>query len=774
MNMKLNVFEYSIRTRIAIGFAIILSVTAAMGILTGLRLKDINVHFDRVARVKIPAIKTLTTLNALILNNQTRAYMLLCSDELADKQDLERKMQADSQRINELYAAYAQALDSHKGRELYERILVCRTNYVAVRTRILALSLTATNLVDKGTLYLRARTEMSPLALQYWVALHDSVAYESREIDQAADATSAILRNAQSYLTLVLAATLGAGILFAFLISHEIVRSLGADEKIRLQTSALEAAANGVAITHRNGKILWINPAFTTLTGYSAAEALGQTPRLLKSDRQSPQFYANLWATILAGKVWQGELVNRRKNGSLFHEEMTITPLCDATGEVQNFIAIKQDVSERKRFETQMERLRTEHSVVLNAIGEGVHWIDQHGTIKFENPAAAKMLGYEVAELVGRPAHATMHHTRANGTHYPQSECHIYATLNDGAPRQVNDEVFWRKDGTSFPVDYICTPIYEKDGRCSGSVVIFKDTTRRKRLEAQLLQFQKLESVGQLAAGIAHEINTPIQYVGDNTHFVQDSFAAILAVLQSHQTLLAAAKTGAVTPELLAQSEALRVETDLEYLCAQIPAALKETLEGVARVSNIVRAMKEFSHPGGKDKTPADLNRAIESTITVTHNEWKYVADVKLELAPELPSVPCFVGEFNQCILNLVVNAAHAIGDVVKQQPGTKGLITVQTRRLGDHVEVRVADTGPGIPEALRSKIFEPFFTTKDVGKGTGQGLSMIYGTIVRRHGGTVAFESETGRGTTFIIQLPLHPQPAPPEPLPLQQSHVL
>jgi signal transduction histidine kinase len=181
--------------------------------------------------------------------------------------------------------------------------------------------------------------------------------------------------------------------------------------------------------------------------------------------------------------------------------------------------------------------------------------------------------------------------------------------------------------------------------------------------------------------------------------------------------------------------------------------------------------MKEFSHPGGKDKAPADLNRAIESTITVANNEWKYVADVKLELAPDLPPVPCFVGEFNQCILNLVVNAAHAIGDVVKQQPGTKGLITVQTRSLGDYVEVRVADTGPGIPEALRSKIFEPFFTTKDVGKGTGQGLSIVYGSIVRRHGGTVTFETETGRGTTFIIQLPLNQPAAPAGPSPAPQS---
>jgi signal transduction histidine kinase len=168
--------------------------------------------------------------------------------------------------------------------------------------------------------------------------------------------------------------------------------------------------------------------------------------------------------------------------------------------------------------------------------------------------------------------------------------------------------------------------------------------------------------------------------------------------------------------------------------------------------------MKEFSHPGGKEKSLANLNRAIESTVTVARHEWKYVADMNLALDPALPAVPCFLGEFNQAVLNLVINAAHAIGDVVKEQPGAKGAITVRTVRDGDHVEVRVSDTGAGIPEAIRPRIFEPFFTTKAVGKGTGQGLSMVYGTVVQKHGGTVRFESEVGKGTTFILRLPLAP----------------
>jgi len=288
----------------------------------------------------------------------------------------------------------------------------------------------------------------------------------------------------------------------------------------------------------------------------------------------------------------------------------------------------------------------------------------------------------------------------------------------------------------------------------------------RNGMEIHLRQAQKLEAIGQLAAGIAHEINTPTQYVGDNTRFLKDAFDTVIRLLHSHGELLAAAKQNAITPELLKRVEETLVAADVEYLFQQVPQAIQETLEGVERVATIVRAMKEFSHPGGKEKSASDLNKAIESTTTVARNEWKYVSDLKLDLAPDLPLVPCFIGEFNQAILNLVVNAAHAIGDVVKQNPGAKGTITIQTRRDGDHVEVRVSDTGTGIAEANRCHIFEPFFTTKDVGKGTGQGLNLVYSTVVKKHGGTATFESEVGKGTTFVLRLPINPQsPATEKP---------
>jgi signal transduction histidine kinase len=208
-------------------------------------------------------------------------------------------------------------------------------------------------------------------------------------------------------------------------------------------------------------------------------------------------------------------------------------------------------------------------------------------------------------------------------------------------------------------------------------------------------------------------------------------------------------------PKLADELEEIVRQADIDYLRDEVPKAIHQLAEGVEHVARIVRAMKEFSHPGPIEKTPLDLRRAIESTVLVSKNEWKYVADVTTDFDPELPPVPCVAGEFNQVMLNLIVNAAHAIGDVVNGSGG-KGTIQVSTRRQGAWAEIRVRDTGIGIPEAIQPKVFDPFFTTKQVGKGTGQGLSIAHGVIVKKHGGRLSFDTQCGAGTTFLIELPL------------------
>ncbi len=306
--------------------------------------------------------------------------------------------------------------------------------------------------------------------------------------------------------------------------------------------------------------------------------------------------------------------------------------------------------------------------------------------------------------------------------------------------------------------DYIIKPFDPEELKAkihsSQRIIQLEDDIRNTYI--QLLQSEKMASIGQLAAGIAHEINTPTQYVGDNTHFLQDSFNDINQLLEKYGSLLKAIKAGAETDNLVKEAEAALEEADIDYITEEIPKAIQQSLEGLDRVTHIVRAMKEFSHPGTEEKKANDINKAIKNTITITQNEWRHIADMVTDFDSTMPPVPCLPGEFNQVILNMIMNAAHAIADFVGKNPGKKGTIAVSTRNDDHWAEIRIRDTGSGIPERVRSKIFDPFFTTKEVGRGTGQGLAISRSVVVDKHGGTINFETEMGKGTTFIIRLPI------------------
>ncbi|MDY0165211.1 MAG: ATP-binding protein [Thermoguttaceae bacterium] len=310
-----------------------------------------------------------------------------------------------------------------------------------------------------------------------------------------------------------------------------------------------------------------------------------------------------------------------------------------------------------------------------------------------------------------------------------------------------------RLDGTEFPTTVLLTRI-ELAGRVLVQATV-RDISAQKRMQAELAQAHRLEAIGQLAAGIAHEINTPTQYIGDNTRFLGDAFRDIHRVMDCVEQLLAAEDPP--DTKLLDRLRIAAKAADLRFLAGEIPQAITQSLEGVQHVAKIVRAMKEFSHPGGEGKTAVDLNRIVESTLTVCRNEWKYVAEMVTDFDPALPPVPCLPAELNQAILNIVINAAHAIAEKVGES-GEKGIITVRTRSDGDAAEIRIEDTGTGIPDHLRSRIFDLFFTTKAPGQGTGQGLTMAQAIIIEKHGGTIECQSEPGIGTTFIIRLPLEP----------------
>ncbi len=290
---------------------------------------------------------------------------------------------------------------------------------------------------------------------------------------------------------------------------------------------------------------------------------------------------------------------------------------------------------------------------------------------------------------------------------------------------------------------------------------------RERQAEINLRHSQKLESVGQLAAGIAHEINTPVQFIGDNIRFLQDAFTDLLELRDKCNDIIVADQEQA---RLSAIETVRRLEQDIdvEFVVEEVPGAIRQALDGIDRVATIVRAMKAFGYTSNEEMAPVNLNEAIANTLVVATSELKYVAEVVTEYG-DLPPVWCHVGDINQVILNLVINAAHAIGAAGSQ----RGQITIATGSETDHVVITVSDTGTGIPAEVADRIFEPFFTTKEVGKGTGQGLSLAWSLIVDRHHGTISFDSPPGGGTTFTVRLPIRPTTAEAPPVDIVQSSV-
>jgi len=421
---------------------------------------------------------------------------------------------------------------------------------------------------------------------------------------------------------------------------------------------------------------------------------------------------------------------------------------------LRNVLTARRIRRERDTVERQLTRAKQEWERTVDAMPDLIALLDKEQRILRVNIPMARAMGMSPAEAVGKTCFCAVHHADA-----PPAYCPHQALLRDGRPHTV--ETF--DDRLGLPLEVQVVPFFDTDGSTLlGSVHIVRDISARKQaekekdlLQAELLQAQKLESVGRLAAGIAHEINTPAQYVSSNVEFLDEAFASLAEAMAPLQRVLAA-DAGEAAPLMAPAREALR-RADWDYLAAEIPLALNQSRDGLERIRSIVQAMKEFSHPGSKEKQEASLNRIIETTVTVARNEWKYVADVITDLDPNLPQLPCLVDEMGQVILNILINAAHAIAEALGENPeGAKGRITISTQRENSRALLKISDSGTGIPAEILGKIFDPFFTTKEVGKGTGQGLTIARDVIVNKHGGAIDCTSRPGEGTTFTIRLPL------------------
>ncbi|GJQ60124.1 MAG: PAS domain S-box protein [Candidatus Scalindua sp. AMX11] len=414
-------------------------------------------------------------------------------------------------------------------------------------------------------------------------------------------------------------------------------------------------------------------------------------------------------------------------------------------------VQLQQRIEKLEQDEKSLQRANSKIEKFLNVIPLTLIGVSRDDRITLWNQVAETTFGIMASNAIGKKLHDC--DIQWEWEIVDQS---VKTSQRIDKSVQIDTVKYVMPDGNNGFLNVTVTPVSNEMVEIAHVLLSGRDVTEWKNMENQMVQIQKLEAIGQLAAGIAHEINTPTQYIRDNTSFLQDAFSSMVKVLNQFGHLLELSKTQAVSAEVVSEIDSLIKEVDLEYLVEEIPEALGQSQEGLKRVTEIVKAMKTFSHPGNEEMAPVDINEAIKSTITVARNEWRYVAEMKTDFDPELPMIPCFPGEFNQVILNIIINATHAIEDVSKKGNKGKGVISISTRFNKDWAEIRIRDTGSGIPEECRSKLFDPFFTTKEVGKGTGQGLAIAHSVVVVKHKGTVTFDTEIGKGTTFIIRLPI------------------
>ncbi len=532
-------------------------------------------------------------------------------------------------------------------------------------------------------------------------------------------------------------------------------------EKRKAETlaSALETSQTSLELAMKGGELgLWhwdVDSGYFELS-VDWLERLGHNERSLNADIDSFRELLHVdelcfWtaddaASLTADEPYDRQFRLRRPDGS--YKWVHVLGRSNATnpdGSPESLSGILFDIDARKRTELRDAGMAR---IIEDSINE-VYIVDRQ-TLRFleVNRGARENLGYSLEELrqLSPPS------IKLAGTLDEFSD-RINSLTTGRLERLEFETMHVRKDGSTYPVimNVQAARLLDRD----VFVAIGSDLSQRRELETQLAEAQRLESIGQLAAGVAHEMNTPLQFVGNNVSFLSDCSDALFEVIDLCQNQLDADPLS-----WKERQEAIREamqRTSFDRIRAEAPKAIAESLEGIDRVLKIVRAMREFTHPGEEEMAPTDLNRALTSTATVTRNRWKEAAELELELDPYLPEVECFGAAMNQVFVNLIVNAADAIGERLEDDPsGPPGAITVRTISSDQSVQIEVIDNGAGMPEEVQRRVFDPFFTTKEVGKGTGQGLSLSHAIVTQKHRGQLAVESIPGEGTTMRVTLPV------------------
>jgi PAS domain S-box-containing protein len=496
-----------------------------------------------------------------------------------------------------------------------------------------------------------------------------------------------------------------------------------AEEQLRLQAAALETAANAIVITDRDGKIQWANPAFAHLTGYELSEALNRNPRILKSGQHPREFYEEMWKTILGGNVWRGEIINRRKDGTLYTEEMSITPVRDGRGEISHFVAVKQDITQRKAAEEALRESEERHREFVRNAVHGMYRSTPDGRLLEVNPALVAMLGYEnESELLGRNLEQEIYR-------YPEERRRILETIEKRKRASGIESEWRRKDGTYITVRQSGRLVTDEEGRPQYFETIVEDVTERRLLEQQLRASQKFEAIGKLAGGIAHDFNNVI--------------GAILGWAELSEDL--------VPPD----SKLLR--------------NLKVIEDQARKAAGLTRQLLAFARRQHLEPREMNLNQTVTEVVNLLEKVIGKDIELRTTLAPDLAMVRADATQVEQVLMNLCVNARDAMphGGVLMLKTenieySEEYCLSHPYMQPGKFVRVQVSDTGCGMGPEVLEHIFEPFFTTKEKGRGTGLGLATVYG-IVKQHGGFIHVYSEPGKGTTFNVNFPAHEGPAAP-----------
>ncbi|WP_456085320.1 PAS-domain containing protein [Magnetospirillum molischianum] len=549
----------------------------------------------------------------------------------------------------------------------------------------------------------------------------------------------------------------------------------------------LGAAGEGILGLDRDGMVTFANPAATSLLGYpdetiagsGLLDLMGETalagetaaaPGIVAAcrDGRTETGYGH---TIIRGDshplaidYYVGPIVEsgRIDGAVLLVRDATLRlqyewTLANQQKELERQVAertaeLVRAVEVRTLAEAALRSSRGRMKGITDSLVEGVVVTDRHGQLVFANPSARLLLECgDVTDIEGYPLDSFVRLGTAEGV-VDFSQSPFRNVLDGEVVPSDNDARFVLASGRTLPVAYSCAPLTDDEiGR--GVILSFRDIGVLKQAQHETMQSARLASIGQLAAGIAHEINTPIQYIGDNLRYLDSALTKLKSVVEAGRDLATQAATAPGLAEAAERFEQTAARVKVTRLLTELPDAVSESLDGVGQIGRIVLSMKEFSHPGTSAKTATDINRALESTLTVCRNNWKHVAKIERDFDADLPPVNCHAGEINQVFLNLILNAAQAIESSGKPLPGQ---IVISTRRDGDWIEIRIADSGTGIPLTIRDRLFDPFFTTKPVGKGTGQGLAICRDVVTVKHGGTIEVGGDPGTGAVFTIRLPL------------------